>query len=82
MAVLWRRFRTGKNLWYTLNWFLFYCYYFFFHYLPCIPDIVVDINLSLKDQTYTELRDINFRLWDIEDEIRSKEETPQINTKQ
>tara|TARA_R110000823_G_scaffold309803_2_gene434305 strand:+ start:2194 stop:2568 length:375 start_codon:yes stop_codon:yes gene_type:complete len=31
------------------------------------------IDFSLENDTYKRLRDINFRLWDIEDEIRLKE---------
>tara|TARA_A100001515_G_scaffold143915_1_gene146428 strand:- start:1534 stop:1908 length:375 start_codon:yes stop_codon:yes gene_type:complete len=39
-----------------------------------LQEIISQINFSLEDEVYKSLRDINFRLWDIEDEIRLKEE--------
>ena len=39
-----------------------------------LQEVANDVDFSLKDETYTKLRDINFRLWDIEDEIRLKED--------
>ena len=39
-----------------------------------LQEIISQINFSLEDEVYRSLRDINFRLWDIEDEIRLKEE--------
>jgi hypothetical protein len=42
-----------------------YCY---------LQDVISNINFSLDDETYIKLRQINFQLWDIEDEIRLKEE--------
>tara|TARA_R110000824_G_scaffold106894_1_gene252653 strand:+ start:106 stop:480 length:375 start_codon:yes stop_codon:yes gene_type:complete len=42
-----------------------------YQYLKQIIDM---INFSLNTEAYKKLRDINFQLWDIEDEIRLKEE--------
>lgn len=39
-----------------------------------LKEIIDMIDFSLDTETYKKLRDINFRLWDIEDEIRLKEE--------
>lgn len=39
-----------------------------------LQEIISQINFSLEDEVYRSLRDINFRLWDIEDEIRLKED--------
>jgi len=39
-----------------------------------LQNVISKINFSLEDEVYKKLRDINFRLWDIEDEIRLKEE--------
>ena len=39
-----------------------------------LKEVIDMIDFSLDTETYKKLRDINFRLWDIEDEIRLKEE--------
>ena len=39
-----------------------------------LQEVVSHIDFSLENDSYKRLRDINFRLWDIEDEIRFKEE--------
>ena len=39
-----------------------------------LKKIIDKINFFLEEETYKKLKDINFRLWDIEDEIRAKEE--------
>tara|TARA_R110002020_G_scaffold423996_8_gene633160 strand:- start:440 stop:814 length:375 start_codon:yes stop_codon:yes gene_type:complete len=39
-----------------------------------LQKVVSHIDFTLENDTYKRLRDINFRLWDIEDEIRLKEE--------
>tara|TARA_R110001583_G_C5530659_1_gene398493 strand:+ start:186 stop:560 length:375 start_codon:yes stop_codon:yes gene_type:complete len=39
-----------------------------------LKQVVSMIDFSLDAEAYKKLRDINFQLWDIEDEIRLKEE--------
>jgi hypothetical protein len=39
-----------------------------------LQKVVSHIDFTLENDTYKRLRDINFRLWNIEDEIRLKEE--------
>ena len=39
-----------------------------------LQEVISQIDFSLQDDIYKRLRDINFSLWDIEDEIRLKEE--------
>ena len=39
-----------------------------------LQEVISQIDFSLQDDIYKRLRDINFSLWDIEDEIRFKEE--------
>tara|TARA_R110000824_G_scaffold340370_2_gene526881 strand:- start:256 stop:630 length:375 start_codon:yes stop_codon:yes gene_type:complete len=39
-----------------------------------LQTIAKQINFSLQDEVYILLREINYKLWDIEDEIRLKEE--------
>lgn len=39
-----------------------------------LREIIREINFSTEDEIYVKLKNINFQLWDIEDEIRSKEE--------